>query len=314
MENRILIVGSGVVGQASGKVLADKGFEVTFTDTNPAVIGQLQDEGYQAFSNGGELENPNATVFMLSVPTYPLDLCEDELNSTGTASLGTDGPLEWCRDGVEHIKSASTSVGKWLSRTDEYCLVVIRSAILPGTTDEIIIPILEKHSRKSVGRDFGVCVNPEYLRERSAIEDFANPWIIVIGELDKRSGDLLEELYYWVDCPIHRIPIKDAEMQKFIHNLCNANKISFFNEARLICERIGVDSEKVFPLVAQSAESFWNPIYGTKDLGPFGGNCLPKDTFAFLSWAEELGIKTPILSAILEVNRYISNVIKSNPR
>lgn len=313
MRNRILIVGSVVVGQATGKVLADKGFEVTFTDTNPAVVAQLHEAGYEAF-NVQELKKPGATVFMLSVPTYPLDLSEEELNSTDAASAGTDSLLEWCRNGTEYIKSASTSVGNWLSRTDEYCLVVIRSAVLPGTTDEIIIPILEKRSQKSAGRDFGICVNPEYLREHNALEDFANPWIIVIGELDKRSGDLLEETYYWADCPIHRVPVKEAEMQKFVHNLCNATKISFFNEARLICKRIGVDSERVFPLVAQSAESFWNPTYGTKDLGPFGGSCLLKDTFAFLSWAKELGVETPVLTAILEINQHISKMVKSNLR
>ena len=171
-----------------------------------------------------------------------------------------------------------------------------------GTTEEVVIPILEEYSGKNAGRDFGICANPEYLRERCAEEDFSNPWIVVIGELDKRSGDLLQEVYHWVDCPIYRIPIKEAEMQKFVHNLFNANKISFFNEMRLVCQQLGLDCEKIFPLVAQSAEAIWNPLYGTRDLGPFGGSCLPKDTIAFLSWAKKRGMEIPLVDAVLKVN------------
>jgi UDP-glucose 6-dehydrogenase len=135
-----------------------------------------------------------------------------------------------------------------------------------------------------------------------------------IGELDKKSGDLLEEVYHWVDCPMYRLPLKEAEMQKFVHNLCNATKISFFNEMRLVCRQIGLDCEKIFPLVAQSAESIWNPIYGTRDLGPFGGKCLPKDTAAFLSWAKEQGVQTPLVNAALKVNQTLERAILISSR
>jgi len=279
----IFIVGSGVVGQATGRGLAAKGFEVTFIDIDPVVVSQLRREGYYAFEVE-ELEKPDADVFMVSVPTYPL------------ARKG---------NGLDSIKMASISVGNWLSGINKYCLVVVRSAVLPGITEEIVIPTLEWYSRKSAGRDFGICVNPEYLRERCGEEDFLNPWIVVIGELDKNSGNLLQELYCWVNCPIYRVALNEAEIQKFIHNLCNAAKISFFNEMRLACRRMGLDCEKIFPLVAQSAESIWNPIYGTRDLGPFGGSCLPKDAVAFLSWAKEQGMETPLAEAVLKVNQVL---------
>jgi UDPglucose 6-dehydrogenase len=277
----IFIVGSGLVGQATGKGLVAKGFKVTFIDVRPELVSQLRQQGYEAFGVS-ELKKPDADIFMLSVPTYSL---KPSIN------------------GLDFVKEAATGVGRWLSKVNKYCLVVVRSTVLPGTTEEVIIPILEGYSGKSAGRDFGICVNPDYLRERCAEEDFSNPWIVVIGELDKNSGNLLQELYYWVNCPIYRVPIKEAEIQKFIHNLCNAAKISFFNEMRLACRQLGLDCEKIFPLVAQSAEAIWNPLYGTRDLGPFGGSCLPKDTIAFLSWAKEQGMETLLVEAILRVNQ-----------
>ena len=281
MAKSIFIVGSRLVGQATGRGLATKGFDVTFIDIDPAVVSRLRQEGHEAFEVS-ELQKPDADIFMLSVPTYH---------------------LAWKGNGLDSIKTASISVGNWLSGINKYCLVVVRSTVLPGITEEIVIPILEEYSGKIAGRDFGICVNPEYLRERCAEEDFLNPWIVVIGELDKNSGNLLQELYCWVNCPIYRMPIKEAEIQKFIHNLCNAAKISFFNEMRLVCRQMGLDCEKIFPLVAQSAEAIWNPLYGTRDLGPFGGSCLPKDTAAFLSWAKEQGMATPLTEAVLRVNQ-----------
>jgi UDPglucose 6-dehydrogenase len=276
----IFIVGSGLVGQATGKGLVAKGFGVTFIDVRPAIVNQLRQQEYEAFEVA-EVKKPDTDIFMLSPPTYSL---KPGIN------------------GLDFVKEAATSVGRWLSKIDKYCLVVIRSTVLPGTTEGTIIPILEEYSGKGAGRDFGVCANPEYLRERCAEEDFLNPWLVLIGELDKRSGDLLQEVYHWVDCPVYRLPIREAEIQKFVHNIFNATKISFFNEMRLACRQVGLDCEKIFPCVVQSAEASWNHSYGTRDLGPFGGSCLPKDTTAFLSWAKEQGMETPLVDAVLRVN------------
>jgi UDPglucose 6-dehydrogenase len=291
VEKSIFIVGSGLVGQATGKGLATKGFKVTLIDVRPAIVNQLRGEGYEAFEVS-EVKKPDTDIFLLSPPTYSL---KPGIN------------------GLDFVKEAATSVGRWLSKIDKYCLVVIRSTVLPGTTEGTIIPILEEYSGKGAGRDFGVCMNPEYLRERCAEEDFLNPWLVLIGELDKRSGDLLQEVYHWVNCPVYRLPIKEAEIQKFVHNLFNAAKISFFNEMRLACRQMGLDCERVFSLVTQSAEAIWNPIYGTKDLGPFGGSCLPKDTAAFLSWAKEQGIETPLVDAVLRVNQALVRRLEPTP-
>ena len=311
MSRKILIVGSGVVGEATGTVFAEHGFDVTFSDINPGVLSRLKQKGHKVLPMN-ETEKPDTDIYMVSVPTYPLDLCKDEASAEKLEKATS--PLEWCDIGIDFTKSAAKKLGEWLGRSKGYQVVAIRSAVLPGTTEDLVIPIMEKHSGKKAGKDFGVCVNPEYLRERQSIEDIRNPWITVFGELDKRSGDLLEEVYRWVTCPLYRgLTLKEAEMQKFIHNLYNAAKISYFNEMRLVCESIGVNAEKIIPIVAKSAEAQWNPEYGTKNYGPYGGTCLPKDSVAFLSWAKLGGMETRLMKAVLEVNQVFEKRLKSEP-
>ncbi|MBI2021777.1 UDP-glucose/GDP-mannose dehydrogenase family protein [Candidatus Daviesbacteria bacterium] len=202
---------------------------------------------------------------------------------------------------LKYLKTAAKDLGKRIAKMKKYHLAVVRSTVLPGTTENII-KILEKYSGKKVGKDFGVCMNPEYLREVSAEEDFANPWIVVIGKLDKKSGDLLEKVYAKFKCPIYRVPLKEAEMQKYVHNLYNAFKITFFNEMRRIAKVIKVDPDNVFELTIKSCEGIWNHKYGTRDFGPFAGACLPKDTQAFLAWVQKKGLEANLLEATIEVN------------
>ena len=115
------------------------------------------------------------------------------------------------------------------------------------------------------------------------MSDSLAPRLVVIGQLDDRSGDVAERLNAGFGCPVYRVPLREAEFHKYAHNLCNASKIAFFNELRRVAVAIGVDPERVFALVAQSSEAMWNAEYGTLDLGPFGGACLPKDLEAFLA-------------------------------
>ncbi len=280
---KIAIVGSGVVGSATGKGLVSKGFDVIFIDSNKAVVDNLKSKGFYS-TLPENLDPSKADVFFVSVPSY----------------------TEGYANGLKYICSSAESIGKWVSDRDGYTLVVVRSTILPGTTEQVIIPRIEKFSGKKAGIDFDVCVNPEYLREKTSAADFENPWIVVIGENSKKSGDILEEIYHWVSCPIFRVSVIEAEMQKFIHNICNANKISFFNEMRVACDKLGIDSDHIFPLVAKSSESIWNPIYGIRDFGAFGGACLPKDSNAFIEFAKDkLDIDLNLLKAVIDVNRKI---------
>ena len=149
-------------------------------------------------------------------------------------------------------------------------------------------------------------MQPEFLRAENGHDpywDFTHPWFIVIGEHDARAGDILEELYQPFAAPIARVDIKTAEMIKYMHNLFNATKISFFNEMHSIEEELGIDSDLVHGIVAKTAEGMWSPEYGIKGGYPYRGGCLPKDTVAFFNFAQEHGLcETPLLRAAMEVN------------
>lgn len=281
-QPRISIIGSGVVGQATGRGFLRRGGAVTFVDINAAKVQQLRQEGLMAYTPGELLQRGDTfdiVFFTVSTPTM-------------------NGQIN-----LDHLKAATIEVGRRLALTPGYQVVVVRSTVVPGTSDEMVIPLLQEYSGKQVGRDFGVCMNPEYLREKTSVRDFDQPWIVVIGQHDQRAGDILAALYRGFDCPTYRLTLREAEMQKYVHNLFNAVKITFFNEMRGICERLGADAEALFPLVAKSAEGMWNPAYGIKNSGPFDGMCLPKDTQAFLSWAQEKGWSTPLIATAIAVNQ-----------
>ncbi len=284
-----MVVGSGVVGQATGKgfLSGNMGHNVTFVDISEELLKRLRGEGYQT-----------------------LHLMEMDLRETEVVFVSVSTPTEDGRIVLDHLVSAITTIGSMLGRAiadhpGKYRVVVIRSTVPPGTTEERLIPILEQTSRGRVGQDFGVCDNPEYLREARAVEDFSNPRIVVIGENNPQAGEILEGLYRPFGCPIHRVSIREAELQKYIHNIWNAAKISFFNEMRQVAIALDIDPSKVFELVVHSAEAMCNPVYGTRDLGPYGGSCLPKDTEALLTFLEEMGISMPLLEAVIKVNRLL---------
>ncbi|MGH2596816.1 MAG: UDP-glucose/GDP-mannose dehydrogenase family protein [Actinomycetota bacterium] len=280
----VIIVGAGVVGHAEGIALRERGHYVVFSDVDEAVLDQRRTEGFQTTPMSG-LVLAGMDVVLVSVSTP---------NSAGEIDL-------------RNLEAAVATIGDALGRASSsepgrYRVVVVRSTVPPGTTDDVVIPLLEAEAGLQAGLDFGVCVSPEYLRQRMAVSDSIAPRLVVIGQLDERSGDVAERLNAGFGCPIYRVPIREAEFHKYAHNLCNASKISFFNELRRAAIAVGVDTERVFALVAQSAEAMWNAEYGTLDMGPYGGACLPKDLEAFLAWAARQGLDLPILSAVRQSN------------
>lgn len=278
----ICIIGPGVVGQATGKVFVEKGIKVGFLGRTKEKVENLRKEGYNAFTKD-ELLNGNYD-FDISMFTVPTPTVKGKID-------------------LSALKQASTDLGKRLKYFKKYHLVVVKSTVPPRTTENLVIKTIEKHSGKKIGKDFGVCMNPEYLRAETAYDDTLNPWIILIGEYDKKSGDMLELVYKdKFSCPIYRCELREAEMQKYVHNLYNALKITFFNEMRKIGKEIDADTEKMFKLVAISAEGMWNPKYGIRDKGPFDGNCLPKDTQAFFHWAQARGFDASLLKTVIDVN------------
>ncbi|OGK22071.1 hypothetical protein A2866_05850 [Candidatus Roizmanbacteria bacterium RIFCSPHIGHO2_01_FULL_39_8] len=279
----ICIIGPGVVGQATGKVFAQLGYKTAFLGGNEEKRKKLKEEGYVTYDRNELFDGLyDFDISFFTVPTPTID---------GKISLLA-------------LTSAAIDLGKRLAKAPKkYHLAVVKSTVPPGTTESLVIPLIEKYSKRKVGKDFGVCMNPEYLREKTAFEDSLRPWIILIGQYDKRSGDLLERAYEKFTCPIFRSTLREAEMQKYIHNLFNAVKISFFNEMRQVGKKIGADPEKIFAYTVLSCEGIWNPKYGTKDFGPFSGSCLPKDTKAFLEWGKNNKFDLPLLESAIKVNR-----------
>lgn len=286
---KLHVIGAGFVGQATGKGFLNHGHEVTLIDIDEAKVAILRAEGLNALAPDDVQETAQVSLLTVNTPTH-----EGKIN-------------------LRYIKSAAKDLGRRLATTKDYHVVVIRSTVVPGTTDDLIA-IIEQHSGKVAGKDFGVCMNPEFLREKNAEEDFAHPWLVVIGELDRASGDVLATLYEDFGCPIHRVSIVEAEMQKYVHNVFNAVKISFFNEMREVATAAGLDAEKIFPLVAKSAEGMWSPEYGIRPFGPFDGSCLPKDTRAFLAWAASHGWDTPILAAAIAFNKKLEQKTSPIPK
>ncbi len=274
---KISIIGSGWVGTAVGRGFAEMGYEVIFYDiVNKSLPNFTKDINYAI---------QNSDVSFICVPTP-------------TASDGID---------LSYIKEASKNIGKALSNKDGYHLVAVKSTVVPGTTEEVVIPILEEYSGKSAREgEIGVCMNPEFLTEISESwskdkgykKDFFTEDRIVIGEYDKKSGDVLEELYKPLNKPILRTNLKTAELIKYASNCILATKTSYWNEIFLICKELSVNSQTVADVVGRDPRI---GKYGTVHGKAFGGKCLPKDLKAFVSFAEKYH-KARLLKAVDDIN------------
>jgi UDPglucose 6-dehydrogenase len=285
--SHIIIIGSGVVGQATGKGFAKKGHRITYVDVNPDTRAKLNEQGHTALAIQ-QVDWATADIAMLTVPTPTID---------GVPS-------------AQFLKEAALDVGISLGQTNKFVVVVVRSTALPTTTEKLITPILEQASGKRAGVDFGVVMNPEFLRQNNSEQDFNRPWLTVVGCTDARSEDVMEKLYRPFGAIIVYCTPTEAEMIKFTSNVYNAVKISYFNEVHEICQKLGVDSNLVGATVARTAEGMWNPLYGTRGGVPFGGACLPKDTAAFLHFAHEHGFEHLVLEAAVQSNHRLALKVK----
>jgi GDP-mannose 6-dehydrogenase len=194
----------------------------------------------------------------------------------------------------------------------------MRSTLLPGTMQEVVIPTLEERSGKRAGVEFGVCVNPEFLREGTAVHDYYHPPKTVIGEMNRASGDLLANLYSSMPGPLLRTDIETAEMVKYADNAWHALKVGFANEIGNVCKALDIDAHRVMDIFCQDTKLNLSPYY-LKPGFAFGGSCLPKDLRALLYKAKTLDISLPILSAILpsneqQIERGVRTVIEKGSR
>ena len=202
---------------------------------------------------------------------------------------------------LKYIRRICEQIGDALKNKVERHTVVIRSTILPGTMHKIVIPVLEEFSGKTAGIDFGVCNNPEFLREGSAVKDFRSPPKTVIGELDQSSGDTLLELFKKIDAPLIRTDLETAEMIKYVDNSWHALKIGFANEIGNICKSSGIDAHEVMSIFCQDRKLNISSAYLRPGFA-FGGSCLPKDLRALAYFAKMRDLQLPILTSILSSN------------
>jgi UDPglucose 6-dehydrogenase len=278
----ILIVGSGVVGNATGIGLQQLGHDVIFVDVNEERIQLLRGRGLK----------------VLHVDSMKLD---------GVETVFVAVPTPSTQNGIDlsSIDAACDTIGTALRAATGNPLIVFRSTVLPGTTRRRLIPRLEAASGRVSGCDFDVCFNPEYLRAWNAVDDFLDFKFVTIGAAthDDVANKRLRGVFENFDAVFTDLTYEEAEFQKYVHNLYNATKISFFNEMRQAGEALGIDDvEATFKLTATTAESIWNPYYGMRDFGPFGGACLPKDTSAWVSYAKERNIPAQMVRAVRRVN------------
>jgi UDPglucose 6-dehydrogenase len=294
---RISVVGTGYVGLPAGAGLASKGHDITCVDIDEEKVEKI---------NRGEC------------PIYEKDLPEllEEVVSDGKLKATTDTksavrnsditflavgtPME--EDGsinLDYIKQAARDAAEGLEDKDGYHVFVVKSTVVPKTTEDEIIPAIEEVSGKKAGEDFGVCMNPEFLREGTALKDFLEPDRIIIGELDEKSGDLLEKAYSDFDAPIMRTSLRAAELIKYASNSLLATKISFINEVGNLCKKLGIDVYEVADGVGldhRVKRDFLNSGDG------FGGSCFPKDVRALISFMEEKGVEPRVLQSTIDVN------------
>jgi GDP-mannose 6-dehydrogenase len=296
---RISVFGLGYVGSVSAACLAAQGHEVVGVDVNPTKVELLQrGQAPVVEERIGELTAEVVGSGALRATTDVTEAVlatEISLVCVGTPSA-SNGSLS-----TAYLERVAEQIGEVLAGLDRWHTVVFRSTMLPGTCTDLLIPILEKQSGKTAGVDFGVAVNPEFLREGSSVKDFFDPPKTVIGELDARSADSVAEMYKGLPGEIHRVPIAVAEMAKYADNCFHGLKIAFANELGAISRALGVDSHKMIEVFLSDTKLNISPAY-LKPGFAFGGSCLPKDLRGLVYAARRADVAVPLLSHVLPSN------------
>jgi GDP-mannose 6-dehydrogenase len=312
----VSVFGLGYVGCITAACLAYEGHQVTGVDINPVKVEAIQEgrspllekglEGLvRATTDSGHL---TATQDAVAAVAHA-DVCMICVGTPSNSNGGLDS---------EHVERVCTEIGGALAQMGGYKVIALRSTVLPGTLDTQLIPVLTQASGKQSGLEFGVAVNPEFLREGSAIEDFRRPPFTLIGQVDERAGDALAALYADIPAPIFRTDPDTACMVKYASNAFHALKVTFANEIGRLCKELGIDSTKVMDIFCEDSKlnissRYLRPGYA------FGGSCLPKDLRALLYLARHSDVALPVLESILpsncmQVEKAVELIVKDHRR
>jgi GDP-mannose 6-dehydrogenase len=296
---RISVFGLGYVGTVSAACLANDGHEVVGVDpvntkvdlinkgSSPIIEAEIGEIIARVVSSG----RLRATLHQQKA----IEETEVSFVCVGTPSQ-PNGGLD-----LTYIARVCNEIGTALRSKATRHAIVIRSTILPGTMHGIVIPALEESSGKKAGKDFGICHNPEFLREGSAVKDFNSPPKTVIGALDDTTSDLLAKLYETLDAPLIRTDLKTAEMVKYVDNSWHALKIGFANEIGNFCKAFGLDAHEVMNIFCADKKLNISSAYLMPGFA-FGGSCLPKDLRALSHQAKNYDLQLPIIGSILRSN------------
>ncbi len=296
---KIAIFGLGYVGSVSAACLASAGHDVIGVDVDGHKLALIR-QGRSPVTEPGldELLAAGVASGRLRVTDNTADAVRDSdlaLVCVGTPSR-RNGSIE-----TVFLEGVMREIGQALAGRSAYYVVAVRSTLVPGALEGRLVPLLEQASGKRVGVDVGVCVNPEFLREGSAIEDFGQPPFTVIGEMDRNAGDVLQAAYDHLQVPVHRVRPDEASMVKYASNVFHAMKVAFANEIGAVSQHLGIDGREVMRIFCEDHELNISPRYLRPGFG-FGGSCLPKDLRAMVYAAKELDLVTPLLSSVIASN------------
>ncbi|MBP1928365.1 UDPglucose 6-dehydrogenase [Methanolinea mesophila] len=291
----ITVIGTGYVGAVTGACLAEMGHNVVFVGRDQRKLDLISSGVSPIFEKGLDdlLERNTARIRTTTDLAGAVRDSEVTFVCVGTPSL-EDGSID-----LGQVEEVSRTIGKSLGSDGNYRTIIMKSTVLPGTTETIVIPILERESGKKAFLDFGVASNPEFLKEGTAVEDFFYADRVVIGVHDDRSRKVMEQVYEPLDAPVFFTTLRTSEMIKYTSNAFLATKISFANEIGNLCKKLGIDSYEVFEGVGMDSRighQFFRSGIG------FGGSCFPKDVRALIAHARATGIEPFILDAVMERN------------
>ncbi len=305
---KVSIIGAGYAGLVTGVGLAYRGFDVICVERTKEKVDLIR-------QGKSTIHEKNLDDFLAKLVNNKFQITSDIEHAVKNTNVtmvcvGTysreDGRID-----LSQIEDAMAAVGNILKSKDSYHTIVVKSTVVPTTTRKFIIPVLERTSGKKAGEDFGIAVNPEFLREGHALEDFIKPDRIVVGTFDEKSGEALDELYNPFNSKMIITTLETAEMIKYVNNTFLGLMISFSNEIADICESVGVDMNPV--LEGLYHDGRLSPKIGNAKVFPgilsyispgpgFGGSCLPKDILALAKFAEDIGLDPKMVKSIIDIN------------